>query len=89
MNRGYKGKSFRVSASEIAQFHFCPMSWVLQRKGFVPASFHLEKGKLKHNKMGMNLKKTDHLMKRTYLVRFIGVSFIVLSISIWLLQVIL
>ena len=33
-----------LTASEIGQYHYCPVSWFLQKEGFEPQSPHLQKG---------------------------------------------
>jgi len=85
----YLHKQYRISASEIAQFHFCPMSWYLRKQGFIPASKHFRSGKLKHKQIGHLVQRSNHLKKMSIILGLTGTIFIVLSIFLFFLQVII
>lgn len=80
-----KQKKQMISASEIGQFHFCPISWYLQKQGFAPASSLLKKGRKTHQHLGSILIKTEKTKKRIVLLRLFG--FVLLFIAIMLLFV--
>lgn len=75
-----KQKKQMISASEIGQFHFCPISWYLQKQGFAPASSLLTKGKKTHQYLGSILVKTEKTKKKIVILRLIG--FVLLLIAI-------
>jgi len=80
-----KQKKQMISAYEIGQFHFCPISWYLQKQGFAPASSLLKKGRKTHQHLGSILIKTEKTKKRIVLLRLFG--FVLLFIAIMLLFV--
>lgn len=84
-----KQKKRRISASEIGQFHFCPISWYLQKQGFVPASSLLKRGKKTHQYLGSILLKTEKTKKRIILLRLLGLVFLFIAIIILVLEVFL
>ena len=50
-----------ISASEISQYVYCPVSWYLKRSGVQPQSPGLQRGIAEHRKAGHRLA---HLEKR-------------------------
>lgn len=77
-----------ITASEIGQFHFCPVSWYLQKKGFQPASMLLNKGVKTHQRVGSMLKKTTRNQRKMMLLRFLGMVLIIVAGILMLLEVI-
>ena len=86
-----KQTSFRkdnvISASEIGQYHFCPMSWYLQRCGYRPKSKSLEIGKEKHVELGKvmyyaqkNVRKSKILAYSGYFLLFITLIFLLFEV---------
>ena len=56
-------------ASEIGQYHYCPISWFLLKKGYIPESSNLQNGVKKHQKYGAILDKKDtHSLISKYLL---------------------
>lgn len=45
-------RRYVISASEIAQYSFCPVAWYLQRCGVSPESPKLEEGAERHREVG-------------------------------------
>jgi len=86
MNSGKEYK-YRISASEIAQFHFCPMSWYLWKQGFSPASIHLKSGKMKHKKIGHLLTRSIILKKMVVMLEAVGVFLVIFSLLFYIIQV--
>lgn len=84
-----KQKKQRISASEIGQFHFCPISWYLQKQGFAPASSLLKRGKKTHEHLGSILVKTEKTKKRIVLLRLLGLVFLFMAIVILVFEVFL
>lgn len=53
MREGEKpNRRYVISASEIAQYSFCPVAWYLQRCGCSPESPKLDEGAQKHREVG-------------------------------------
>ena len=78
-----------ISASEIAQYVYCPMSWYLQQCGYEPESPFLEIGKKAHIELGnkIDLIKTETRRSRKYAV--IGYLLLIVAIVIIFLEVFL
>jgi hypothetical protein len=78
-----------IYASEIGQYHFCPIAWYLQRCGYKSSSSYIHQGEKKHNKYGEMLHKrntTQILSKKIILGGILG---IILSFVLFLLEVVL
>ncbi|OPY48711.1 MAG: hypothetical protein A4E49_03402 [Methanosaeta sp. PtaU1.Bin112] len=50
-----KNENEAISASEISQYVYCPVSWYLKRKGVPPQSFGLKRGIDMHERAGGRL----------------------------------
>lgn len=50
-----KSGSKTISASEISQYVYCPVSWYLKRSGEEPYSAGLKRGRKEHEKAGGRL----------------------------------
>jgi CRISPR/Cas system-associated exonuclease Cas4 (RecB family) len=50
-----KSGSKTITASEISQYVYCPVSWYLKRSGEVPYSAGLKRGLREHEKAGGRL----------------------------------
>jgi len=83
-----RGKKDCITASEIAQFHFCPVSWYLRKQGFLPASTLLKKGKKIHHRVGYHLFKSAKIERRIIRLRFLGLVLLFISILVFILAVI-
>lgn len=59
-----------ITASEISQYAFCPLSWHLARAGIKPRSPGLIKGDRAHQKMG---KELSILQKKEDASRTLGI----------------
>jgi CRISPR/Cas system-associated exonuclease Cas4 (RecB family) len=50
-----KNGSSDITASEISQYAYCPVSWYLKRSGIPPHSDGLKRGRDEHEKAGSRL----------------------------------
>ena len=78
-----------ISASEIGQYQYCPISWKLQRSGYKPNSIYLEKGEKNHIKQGKIIKKIDKINKKSKILNLIGYFLTLIAIIIIILEVIM
>ena len=78
-----------LSASEIGQYHYCPMSWYLQRCGYEPKSEYLEIGKEKHVELGRVMYHAEKNIKKSRFLAIIGYLLLVVVILFLLFEVIL
>ena len=84
------GKKLDVlSASEIGQYHYCPVAWYLQRCGYEPNSPHLKKGLEKHEMQGIIIEKTKKYEKKSRKFATIGYVLLAISFVIILFEVII
>lgn len=72
-----------IFASEIGQYHYCPVAWYLKKSGYKPSSPHLNLGMKKHNRYGEILKRRTSV--NTYSKWFIICGILGLSLSFVLL----
>jgi CRISPR/Cas system-associated exonuclease Cas4 (RecB family) len=61
-----------ISASEISQYVYCPVSWYLKRTGVEPQSFGLKRGIDMHEKAGGRLTLLDRKERAADLFRLLG-----------------
>lgn len=74
-----------ISASEIGQYHFCPMSWYLQRCGYKPRSDFLSAGKDKHVELGKIMYYTQENIKKSRVLTFAGYCLLVVAVLLFLI----
>ena len=65
---GYKA----ISASEISQYVYCPVSWYLKRTGVQPQSFGLKRGIDAHEKAGSRLIILEKRERAACMFRLLG-----------------
>jgi CRISPR/Cas system-associated exonuclease Cas4 (RecB family) len=65
---GYKA----ISASEISQYVYCPVSWYLKRTGVQPQSFGLKRGIDAHEKAGSRLIILERRERAAGMFRLLG-----------------
>ncbi len=65
---GYKA----ISASEISQYVYCPVSWYLKRSGVQPQSFGLKRGIDAHEKAGSRLILLERRERAAGMFRLLG-----------------
>jgi len=81
-------RRYVISASEIAQYSFCPVGWYLQRCGCSPESPGLDEGAEKHREVG---RMVEYVQKReeisAALTRIVLVLLLVaiILLAVWLL----
>lgn len=78
-----------ISASEIGQYHFCPMAWYLQRCGYKPKSESLDIGKKKHEELGRVMYYAQKNVKKSKILSYIGYFLLVVAIIFLFFEVIL
>lgn len=89
VNQGKRNvDELRLYASEIGQFHFCSLSWYLQRLGYKPDSQHLSIGLKKHALLGKTLNRLEKKNRFVSAIRKLAVGLILIAILIWLFEVV-
>jgi hypothetical protein len=61
-----------ISASEISQYVYCPVSWYLKRCGVEPQSFGLKRGIDAHEKAGSRLILLERRKRAASMFRLLG-----------------
>ena len=81
------GKNEVITASDISQYAFCPLSWRLARAGIRPGSAKLIHGTRAHQKMGKELSNLQKKEDASRTFRILGhiSSLIALLLLGWLL----
>lgn len=78
-----------LTASEIGQYHYCPVAWYLKRCGFEPESPALKEGINHHKEVGENIAHLPAQQHRSNIIQKIAILLILISILILLLGVIM
>lgn len=78
-----------IRASEIGQYHYCPVSWYLQKCGYQPISHNLEKGKKKHEELGITIDKINVSIRKYRTLELLGYLFLIVGVLIFLFEVII
>lgn len=77
-----------ISASEIGQYEYCSVGWLLQRNGYKPDSPDLKKGLEKHRDLGRIINKTEKIQKKSNIFAKIGYILLVIAALMLLIEVI-
>jgi hypothetical protein len=67
-----KNENKAISASEISQYVYCPVSWYLKRSGVPPHSSSLKRGIEEHEKAGGRLNLLERRERAAGVFRFLG-----------------
>ena len=78
-----------IRASEIGQYHYCPVSWYLQKCGYKPKSQYLEIGKKKHEELGIRIDNLNVNIRKYRTLEILGYLFLIVGVLIFLFEVIL
>ena len=78
-----------IRASEIGQYHYCPVSWYLQKCGYKPKSPNLEIGKKKHEEFGITIDRVNINIRSYRALAILGYLFLTIGILIFLFEVVL
>jgi hypothetical protein len=78
-----------IYASEIGQYHFCPVSWYLKRCGFTSNSPNLSQGRHKHTKYGRIIQKRNFADSWSRLILIGGNLGILISLALLFFEVFL
>lgn len=87
-NKRFSGKEV-ISASEIGQYHFCSMSWYLQKMGYKPDSPSLKVGVVKHNKHARVLSRSKRVNWLSRVVAIAGYLILFFSVLFLFFEVVL
>jgi len=68
----HKDQGKAISASEISQYVYCPVSWYLKRSGVRPQSPGLQRGIAEHKKAGGRLALLERREKTAGAFRWLG-----------------
>ena len=93
MVRQTKQTQFResdvISASEIGQYHYCPVAWYLKKCGYDPQSPKLEIGIKKHVKHGDIIDRVQGSAKKSKVFAVAGHMLLIVAALIIIFEVIL
>ena len=78
-----------INASEIGQYCYCPIAWLLQRCGYEPKSPLLDIGAKKHKELGEIINYTQANIKKSKSLAIVGYLLLITAILIVLFEVIL
>jgi len=78
-----------IRASEIGQYHYCPVSWYLQKCGYKPRSIDLEIGKKKHEELGITIDDINVNIRKYRALEILGYLFLIGGVLIFLFEVVL
>jgi hypothetical protein len=78
-----------ISASEIGQYHYCSVSWYLQKCGYEPKSPMLDIGTKKHIELGKVMDHAQANIKKCRAFAIVGYLLLILGVLIFLFGVIL
>lgn len=92
MMRREKQQSFKeneaISASEIGQYHYCSVSWFLQKCGYTPKSPMLEVGAKKHIQLGETIDYVQINTKKSKVFAIVGYLLFTFAVLILVYEVI-
>ena len=77
-----------ISASEIGRYHYCSMSWFLQKCGYEPKSPMLDIGTKKHIQLGETIDYTRINAKKSKVFAIIGYLLFTFAVLILMYEVI-
>jgi len=69
-----------LTASEIGQYHYCPVAWYLRRCGFEPESPALQEGIKYHKDVGESLESLPSQQHTSNTLKKIAILLILISI---------
>ena len=78
-----------IYASEIGQYHYCQVSWYLQKCGYKPNSPYLKKGESKHHSLGRILISVEKQNSRSKILSYLGIFCLLFSLIFFIVEVIL
>ena len=75
-----------ISASEVGQYTYCPISWYLQRVGYRPDSKMLDIGKKAHEIYGNNIDSIEVIQRHSHKFVSFGLLLLILSIILFIME---
>jgi len=78
-----------INASEIGQYCYCPIAWLLQKCGYEPKSPLLDIGAKKHKELGEIINYAQVNIKKSKSLAIVGYLLLITAILIVLFEVIL
>jgi hypothetical protein len=78
-----------LSASEIGQYHYCSIAWLLQRSGYEPESPFLEAGKQIHAALGDTMDGLEIKVRSARWAAILGFLIFCVAVFLLLFEVIL
>ena len=85
--RDQKRNTNFIRASEISQYHYCSISWYLQKLGYEPKSHLLQIGSKKHENLGNMIEQTQRNMIISKIFAAIGYFLLFAVILILIFEV--
>jgi len=82
-----KNRKPTIFASEIGQYHYCPVAWYLKKSGYKPSSPNIKQGMKKHDRYGKILRKRTSVHKYSKWLITCGVLGLTLSFVFFLFEV--
>ncbi len=78
----HKDQGKAISASEISQYVYCPVSWYLKRSGVQPQSPGFKRGIVEHKKAGGRLALLEKREKAAGTFQRLGTLSIILALML-------
>ena len=78
-----------ISASEIAQYHYCSIAWKLNKLGYKPDSKSLKIGKNKHEQYGRIIDLNKKLNKKSNISFIISITLLIIAIILIIIEVLI
>lgn len=78
-----------IYASEIGQYHYCPLAWYLQKCGYKPNSPYLKRGESKHRSLGRILIKVEKQNRQSKILSYLGLCCLLFSLIFFIVETIL
>ncbi|VVB70186.1 Uncharacterised protein [uncultured archaeon] len=73
-----------ITASEISQYAYCPVSWYLKRNGCPPDSSHMARGIHAHQEIGKGINRVQQQERRSKLLSLGEYSLLIMALLlIW------
>ena len=85
----YPQVSDTISASEIGQYHYCSMSWYLQKCGYEPKSEMLNVGKQKHVELGQTIDNIQANARKSRICKITAGLLFSIAFLVFIFEVIL
>ena len=78
-----------INVSEIGQYHYCSISWYLQKCGYKPKSKSLEIGLNHHKKLGNTINQVNKNLIKSRIISLVGYILLFFGFLFFIFEVVL